>query len=115
MSADITTALNFPPPGVAGTLERTYSTAVGATTSGETDVLPNEGGIPDEGCWVTWIATTNSRIRVGIVGVGAAVATDFFLPAGVPISWYHQATKHNKFQIIQDTAVGFVLRYRSNR
>lgn len=120
--ASIQDALQKPPPGGTGTTGnpcRNYKTDVTATASTVELVLPEEGGIPREGTFVSWRSSVNCCIRVGKgSGIGAATTDDFELAAGEQVDWWHDGNLDTHFSVIRaDSATddGTIKRYRSRR
>lgn len=108
------------PTGATTNVCQPYNTAVTVSASTAGLVLPNAGGIPDNGCYVTWVFTVDTHLRVAETAalVGSAATTDFFFAAGSSVDLWHEKTIDANFSVIRGanaTADGLVIRYRSNR
>jgi hypothetical protein len=112
--------LNIPPgpTGLTGDKTRNYVTDVTSAASAVAAVLPNEDGIPDTGCYVTWVSTVDCHIRVSTSATcGSATTDDSFLAAGARIDWWHHPKIKTHFSVIRAstaTVDGKITRNRSS-
>ena len=111
--------LNFPPGATGATDDPTqnYATDVTVTASDPELVLPEAGGIPQTGCYVTWISTVDCHIRVGKSDIGDATTDDSFMAAGARVDWWHHPGIKSHFSVIRAdgaTGDGSIKRNRSS-
>jgi len=111
--------LNFPPGPTGATADTTqnYATDVTPIAAAVEEVLPNAGGIPQTGCYVTWVTTVDCHIRTGKSDIGLATTDDSFIAAGSRVDWWHlPGTKAYFSVILADSATtnGSIKRNRSS-
>lgn len=109
-----------PAPAAAGSTAATrpFATAVSGVATAAAPVttvtLPDNAAIPEIGCVVSWISDTDCYVRVGDANVGSATTSDWFLPAGVEVDWWHNGKTQTHFSVLQKTAGGTIKRRRSS-
>jgi len=114
-------ALQQSPPGPNGATTnpcQNFVTAVEPTASTVELALPEGGGIPETGCYITWVSTVDCHLRVGRDSIGDSTTSDFFLAGGVEKNWWHDPRIETHFSAIRAdsaTANGLITRYRSQR
>ena len=111
--------LNIPPGATGATSDTTqnYSTDVTPIASAVDLVLPNAGGVPSTGCYVTWVSTVDCHIRVGKSDIGLATTDDSFITAGARVDWWHHPGIKAYFSVIRAdgaTGDGSIKRNRSS-
>jgi len=118
MALGQTEAILKAPPGAAnGVGNRVFSTAFTTATAATlvTTLTATDGAvIPEIGGFVTWISDADCYVRVGDANVGSATTSDWFLPAGVAVDWWHNGKTQTYFSVVQKTTGGTLKRYRSS-
>ncbi len=119
MTQALKEALLRVPPGPTGLATdpcQNYAIAVTAAPSAVTAVLPD--GIPYLGCYVSWVSSVDCHIRVAVAAnTGSATTSDWLLPAGVMVDWWHDASFKTHFSVIRAASAvadGSLKRARSN-
>jgi hypothetical protein len=98
-----------PPHGVdAAHKNSNISQAVGAASATKAigNVEPNE--------YFVFVSTTACRIRFGLSTLGAAIATDMYVPANQYFRYDLRLAQETHFSVIQETAGGFITGYLAN-
>lgn len=107
------------PPGAADGAggNRVFSTAFTTATAATvitTLTATDPAVIPEIGAFVTWISDADCYVRVGDANVDSATTSDWFLPAGVAVDWWHNGKTQTHFSVLQKTTGGTLKRYRSS-
>jgi hypothetical protein len=120
MLGQLEAILKSPPAAAGGTAaSRPFATTVAATGSAVvpvTTLTAADGAVIPYplGCFITWISDTDCYIRVGDSTISIATTSDWFLPAGVAVDWWHNGQTQTHFSVIQKTTGGTIKRYRSS-
>lgn len=117
MLGQLEAILKAPPGAANGGGNRVFSTAFTTATSATviTTLTTTDGAvIPEIGAFVSWISDADCYVRVGDASVGSATTSDWFLPAGVQVDWWHNGKTQTHFSVLQKTTGGTLKRYRSS-